>query len=106
MVKFNKDLLQEQVPRKQFSDKTEIVTISNQGNTSKLEDKVIHFRILSCTLGTPGTMAKLSSFAANKKQRTGYRTTTYNRCFLVADLLNPPHCAMILTRTINETSTL
>ena len=62
MVKFNKDLLPEQIPKRQFGDKTELVTISylcNPGNACKLEDKVIHFRILSCTLGTPTTMAKL-----------------------------------------------
>ena len=109
MVKFNKDLLPEQIPKRQFGDKTELVTISylcNPGNACKLEDKVIHFRILSCTLGTPTTMAKLSSFASTKKQRTSYRISAYNRCFLVADLLNPPNCAMILTRTLDETSTL
>ena len=53
-MRFDMDLLDDHVCRDFFSDKTELVSVrfyNGRDNVNALQDKVLHIRILSCTLG-------------------------------------------------------
>ena len=110
-MRFDMDLLDDHVCRDFFSDKTELVSVrfyNGRDNVNALQDKVLHIRILSCTLGKVNAgffYVKTNSLYGNKKAKTG-QSQTYDRCFLVADLTNPPYCAMILTRNSHDSALL
>jgi hypothetical protein len=111
MTTFDRDLLASNVSKVIFAPETCIVPVSYfqaKENEQDLQDTVLHIRILSCTLGASNITARINTTSflnVNKRQKSS-QNATYNRCFLVADLARPPHCAMILTRTAKESSCL
>jgi hypothetical protein len=111
MVRFDLHLLAPHVARETFSStKTELVPVQyfkDRANGNNIEDKVLHILVLACTSGhanNPINITRTSLFG-NKKARVN-QSSTYNRCFLVADLSCPPNCAMIITRNTHESSAL
>ncbi len=111
----DKNRIREDVPCARIPDDYEIVPVSFltlRINQSKLQNKVLHLKILSCTMGGVNmlssrmTIMNSSQFGARKQKLMGSSTKTYNRFFLVADLASPPHCAAIMTKSITETSAI
>lgn len=102
---FNKRCLATHCDSRRIRDNTtKVVPVSfytNPANVTKLEDKVIHIRVLTC-ITSGGDAAKSvrvtynSQFSQNKKPKYGEKL--YTRLLIVADLANPPNCAAIIIR--------
>ena len=74
-MRFDMDLIDDHVCRDFFSDKTELVSVrfyNGRDNVNALQDKVLHIRILSCTLGKVNAvffMSKRTLFMVTKRPK-------------------------------------
>jgi hypothetical protein len=84
----------------------------NQENASKLDDKILALKLLTCSKpmqsSAPQLSQKVNSYNQIGPKRTKYTTTIkpYNRFWIFADLCNPPHCVAIASRTASESADL
>jgi hypothetical protein len=111
MTTYDRELLAANVSKEIFGPDTTLVPVSyfqKKENEQDLQDKVLHVRILSCTMGASNVTTRINttSFLNVNKRQKSFQNATYNRCFLVADLARPPHCAMIITRNGKESNAL
>jgi hypothetical protein len=105
------NLVPEEGPGEVLSPQTKIVPLvyfQNRDHANALEDKVLHLKILSCTMGGSSRNATINNYATtgNKRMKTTQTVKSYNRFFLCADLSNPPHCCAIMTQNVQETTNL
>ena len=108
---FDSTIIKDHVIHEGFSNDTKVVSLQHYArkeNGTKIEDTVLHVRILACTMGASKMMNNIRSMSlyGNKRVKTNNQNASYNRCFLVADLSNPPHCAVILTRSSTDSAAL
>lgn len=76
-------------------------------NETHLEDKMLRLFVLNCTVGDDNKkLVSQTNTGGSSKYRKVSNNHTYNRFFSMADLSNPPKCAVVLPRTIQETTVL
>ena len=111
-MRFDNTILAEHIDTARFGEDTDLIPVTflrSRSNKNELDNKMIHVLILHCTIGGSGAAQhKIVSSAqyGAKRAKTFGTTSNYNRYFLLADLQNPPYCAALLPRTIQETSNL
>jgi hypothetical protein len=112
MMAFDNSMLADHINSTHFGDDTNLIPVSflrNKSNRNNLDSKMLRICILNCTLGgTNAPQHRIVSTAqyGAKRPKTSNMTSNYNRYFLLADLQNPPRCAALMPRTIQETSNL
>lgn len=108
LVPFRPDSVVDYVSIQHINLGAEIVPVSflrQRDNIGSLDHKLIHFRVLSVTKGTPSTSLRVNTVNQfGPKRRGGVQSALYDRFWIVADLANPPYCAVFLTRTSAESS--
>ncbi len=109
---FSNEMFSPIVDTDMYANNTRFIDVAylrESSNDKNRDDTMLRLFVLSCTMGTSsnntGRITSSGNFGANKKAKNS-NTTTYNRYFLVADLQNPPHCAAILPRSVDEASRL
>lgn len=112
MVGFNINYLSHYVRPDWFDANTRVTTVQSlrdPDNRNSLENQVIHFRVLSCTMGPNGgqgnTRITWHDRAGGQRRRV-QGTMPYNRYFMCADINNPPHCFAIITRSSTDSVAL
>lgn len=108
---FDRFLLANNVNRAIFSPASQVIPLSflrQTENKNHLEDKVGVVLLLNATMGGQNKNLYLTSYSTSnqKKLKTSQTIQSYNRYFLFADLTNPPFCAVIITRTVQESAFL
>lgn len=109
---FDIDRIKDDVPIRRISERCAVVSVAyvtNRMNQNRLENKVLHLKILSCTMGGVNLQRNTnvqSPMMAYRKQKLGTPVKAYNRFFLCADLANPPNCAAIVTKSTHDSAHL
>ena len=109
MLHFQVGWLENQIRPTQFTASTRLVPVSylqNKSNVHNLEDIIIHVRVLSVTVGKKDRQATFNHWSQSGMKRKNPYTAPFSRWILVADIANPPNCAVIVSRTSNESSYL
>jgi hypothetical protein len=107
---FDNSILADHVDASRFGDDCNLIPVTflrARANKNNLDNKMLRVCILNCTVGSSSgqRVMNFSQYGA-KRTKTTASTSNYNRYFLLADLQNPPHCAALMPRTIQETSNL
>ena len=110
---FNPNQLASHVPAGKYSRGIRVESVGffrDEANSPAIEDTMIKLFVLSCSNGTQSGSSSYfpsSQQGANKRFRpSGPPSSPYNRFFLVADLMNPPNCAAIMPRTVDQSARL
>jgi hypothetical protein len=111
MTMVDRTIIAHDAPYEHLSEYAEIVPVTffqKRENTNNLENKVLHLKILGCTMGGSNIAARVNSSTqyGPKRHKPMQTNRIYNRYFLCADLSNPPYCAAIMTKNTTESAQL